>query len=146
MLGYRGAKQTHAAADTEYGWPWYGALEDLALVRTGRPSARDPVPMPRKEAWELARGGRVAARQGREARQLQSDDRERALDRHEPPPIFHPMQPVEIAALGEALGELQQGIFSNDEDGEGWGGCGAAGLVAIEHEGEAVVPDVSPSV
>ncbi len=41
-------------------------LDDLALIRTGRPgpSAADPVPTPRKDAWEQARGGKDAARAG----------------------------------------------------------------------------------
>ncbi len=39
-------------------------LDGLALIRTGRPgpAAADPVPTPRKDAWEQARGGKDAAR------------------------------------------------------------------------------------
>ena len=39
-------------------------VDDLALVRTGRPgpSASDPVPTPKKDAWEQANGGKDAAR------------------------------------------------------------------------------------
>jgi hypothetical protein len=39
-------------------------VDDLALIRTGRPgpSASDPVPTPKKEAWEQAHGGKDAAR------------------------------------------------------------------------------------
>ena len=39
-------------------------VDHLALVRTGRPgpSASDPVPTPKKDAWEQANGGKDAAR------------------------------------------------------------------------------------
>ena len=38
-------------------------MDDLALIRTGQPgpSISDPVPTPRKEAWEQALGGKTAA-------------------------------------------------------------------------------------
>ena len=39
-------------------------VDDVALIETGQPgpSAFDPVPTPRKEAWEQAQGGKEAAR------------------------------------------------------------------------------------
>ncbi len=51
------SRRTEALAGAIY-------LDALALIRTGRPgpSASDPVPTPRKEAWEQARGGKDAAR------------------------------------------------------------------------------------
>ena len=51
------SRRTEALAGAIY-------LDALALIRTGRPgpSASDPVPTPRKDAWEQARGGKDAAR------------------------------------------------------------------------------------
>ena len=51
------ARRTEAPSGAIY-------VDDLALIRTGQsgPSAFDPVPMPKKEAWEQAQGGKVAAR------------------------------------------------------------------------------------
>jgi hypothetical protein len=53
------SRQTEALAGAIY-------LDDLALIRTGRPgpSAADPVPTPGKDAWEQAHGGKAAARAG----------------------------------------------------------------------------------
>jgi len=51
------SRRTEAQAGAIY-------IDDLALIRTGRPgpSASDPVPTPRKDAWEQAHGGKDAAR------------------------------------------------------------------------------------
>jgi hypothetical protein len=51
------ARRNQAASGAIY-------VDDLALISTGQPgpSAFAPVPMPKKEAWEQAQGGRDAAR------------------------------------------------------------------------------------
>jgi hypothetical protein len=69
MTGIRvwtGLDELVLAVDARHAEALSGAiyLDDLALIRTGRPgpSASDAVPTPRKAAWEEAHGGKDAAR------------------------------------------------------------------------------------
>ena len=69
MTGIRswsGLDQLVLAVDARRAEAQAGAiyLDDLALIRTGRPgpSTSDPVPTPKKDGWEQAHGGKDAAR------------------------------------------------------------------------------------